>query len=91
MYLSLFSSAPRKKQTTLPPFAYVGCPYQSFGERAGAIRFRHRGDRREHGAFPVRLVRALGEARGCLLRDLVGYVLCHIHSLKWRRLCTSWL
>ncbi len=24
----------------------------------GAIRFRHRGDLREHGAFPVRLVRA---------------------------------
>src|SRR5258708_38521034 len=31
------------------------------------IRFLHRGDRREHGAFPVRLVRARAAARGRLL------------------------
>src|SRR5437870_13543613 len=33
----------------------------------GAIRFRHLGDLREHGAFPVRLVRAPTAARGRLL------------------------
>src|SRR5205823_14184511 len=32
----------------------------------GAIRFRHLGDLREHGAFPVRLVRARAAARGRL-------------------------
>src|SRR6267378_230672 len=32
----------------------------------GAIRFRHLGDLREHGAFPVRLVRARAGARGRL-------------------------
>src|SRR3989475_6074660 len=31
----------------------------------GAIRFPHLGDLREHGAFPVRLVRARAAARGC--------------------------
>src|SRR5262249_27388602 len=31
-----------------------------------AIRFRHLGDLREHLAFPIRLVRALGAARGRL-------------------------
>jgi len=30
----------------------------------GAIRFRHLGDLREHGAFPVRLARARAAARG---------------------------
>jgi hypothetical protein len=29
----------------------------------GAIRFRHLGDLREHGAFPVRLVRARAATR----------------------------
>src|SRR5437899_4847137 len=38
----------------------------------GAIRFRHFGNRREHGAFPVRLVRARAGARGRLLRGLLG-------------------
>ena len=38
MYLSLNFSALRKKQTTLPSLlAYAGIPYQSFGERAGAL------------------------------------------------------
>src|SRR5207249_6226332 len=32
----------------------------------GAIRFRHLGDLREHGAFPVRLVRSRSGARGRL-------------------------
>src|SRR5256884_941959 len=32
----------------------------------GVIRFPHLGDLREHGAFPVRLVRARATARGCL-------------------------
>src|SRR5262245_17190629 len=36
----------------------------------GAIRSRHRGDLREHDAFPVCLVRA--RARGRLLRGLLG-------------------
>src|SRR5262249_4829463 len=38
----------------------------------GAIRSRHRGDRREHGTFPVRLVPGRAGARGCLLRGLLG-------------------
>src|SRR3989442_13584184 len=37
MYLSLNICAPRKKQTTLPSLAYAGIPYQTFGERAGAL------------------------------------------------------
>src|SRR6266511_1478004 len=37
----------------------------------GAIRFRHLGDLREHGAFPVRLVRARAAARGRLLGALL--------------------
>src|SRR5438128_8260816 len=37
----------------------------------GAIRFRHRGDLREHGAFPIRLVRAPTEARGLLLLEVL--------------------
>src|SRR6202162_3010617 len=41
----------------------------------GAIRSRHRGDLREHGAFPVRLVRARAGARGRLLRGLLGRAL----------------
>src|SRR6266542_1929702 len=39
----------------------------------GAIRFRHLGDLREHGAFPVRLVRARAAARGRL--HLLGALL----------------
>src|ERR1700694_5105010 len=38
----------------------------------GAVRFRHRGDLREHGAFPVRLVRARAGARSRILRGLLG-------------------
>ena len=71
-YLDLNFCAPWKKQTTLPSLAYAGIPYQSlrredwragFDDRMeplahGAIRFRHLGDLREHGALPVRLVRA---------------------------------
>src|SRR5205085_8800938 len=37
MYLSLNLSPPRKKQMTLPSLAYAGIPYQSFGERTGAL------------------------------------------------------
>src|SRR5262249_40839390 len=37
MYLSLNFCVSRKKQTTLPSLAYAGIPYQSFGERAGAL------------------------------------------------------
>src|SRR6516165_4711854 len=37
MYLSLNLSPPRKKQTTLPSLVYAGIPYQSLGERAGAL------------------------------------------------------
>src|SRR5262249_17350673 len=37
MYLSLNICAPRKKQTTLPSLAYAGIPYQTFGERSGAL------------------------------------------------------
>src|SRR6266700_7768705 len=37
MYLSLKRCALRKKQTTLPSLAYAGIPYQSFGERTGAL------------------------------------------------------
>src|ERR671937_3014862 len=36
-YLVLNLCAPRKKQTTLPSLAYAGIPYQTFGERAGAL------------------------------------------------------
>src|SRR2546427_2060426 len=36
-YLVLNFCAGWKKQTTLPSFAYAGCPYQVFGERAGAL------------------------------------------------------
>src|SRR5687768_10653209 len=36
-YLDLNLSAHWKKQTTLPSLAYAGIPYQSFGERAGAL------------------------------------------------------
>src|SRR2546429_6706384 len=74
-YLVLNFCAFWKKQTTLPSLAYAGIPYQVFGERAGAwaltiawirspmaIRLRQRSDFREHGAFPVPLVRiAMGE------------------------------
>src|SRR5207245_1549347 len=35
-YLSLNLPALRKKQTTLPSFAYAGIPYQVFGESSGA-------------------------------------------------------
>src|SRR5712692_6173678 len=69
-YLDLNFCALWKKQTTLPSLAYAGMPYQVFGERAGALAlmsawsrlamarsgFLHRGDRREHVAFSVRLV-----------------------------------
>src|SRR5271157_2531344 len=37
MYLSLNIWAPRKKQMTLPSLAYAGIPYQTFGERTGAL------------------------------------------------------
>src|SRR6266702_2483824 len=37
MYLSLNIFPPRKKQTTMPSLAYPGIPYQTFGERAGAL------------------------------------------------------
>src|SRR5258708_3703344 len=37
MYLSLNFCVSRKKQTTLPSLAYAGIPYQSLGERAGAL------------------------------------------------------
>src|SRR5712691_5584358 len=37
MYLSLNICPPRKKQTTMPSLAYPGIPYQTFGERAGAL------------------------------------------------------
>src|SRR6266702_2621147 len=40
-----------------------------------AIRSRHRGDRREHGAFPVGLVRARAGPRGRLLRGFLGRAL----------------
>ena len=74
-YLDLNLCALWKKQTTLPPLAYAGIPYQVFGVRAGALAltiswsrlamarsgFRHLGDLREHVAFPVRL--ALARAR----------------------------
>ena len=36
-YLALNFCALWKKQTTLPPLAYAGIPYQVFGERAGAL------------------------------------------------------
>src|SRR5438874_12024236 len=36
-YLVLNLCAGWKKQTTLPSLAYAGIPYQSFGERAGAL------------------------------------------------------
>src|SRR5271163_3071902 len=36
-YLVLNFCALWKKQTTLPPLAYAGIPYQSLGERAGAL------------------------------------------------------
>src|SRR5205085_7227058 len=36
-YLVLNFCAAWKKQTTLPSLAYAGIPYQSFGERAGAL------------------------------------------------------
>ncbi len=36
-YLALNLCALWKKQTTLPSLAYAGIPYQSFGERAGAL------------------------------------------------------
>src|SRR5712692_5828809 len=36
-YLVLNFCAFWKKQTTLPSLAYAGIPYQSFGERAGAL------------------------------------------------------
>src|SRR2546428_14165684 len=36
-YLVLNFCASWKKQTTLPSLAYAGIPYQSFGERAGAL------------------------------------------------------
>src|SRR5215471_17358425 len=36
-YLVLNLCAAWKKQTTLPSLAYAGIPYQSFGERAGAL------------------------------------------------------
>src|SRR5215472_18109894 len=36
-YLVLNLYAGWKKQTTLPPLAYAGIPYQSFGERVGAL------------------------------------------------------
>src|SRR5579872_4833400 len=36
-YLVLNLFAGWKKQTTLPSLAYAGIPYQSFGERAGAL------------------------------------------------------
>src|SRR5438128_11593335 len=36
-YRSLNFPALRKKQTTLPSFAYAGIPYQVFGERSGAL------------------------------------------------------
>src|SRR5262249_52494443 len=38
----------------------------------GPIRFPHRGDLREHGAFPVCLIRARAGARVPLLRGLIG-------------------
>ena len=70
-YLVLNFSALWKKQTTLPSLAYAGIPYQSLrreGRRAGfddrmeplgdgAIRFRHRGDRREHRSLAIGLLR----------------------------------
>src|SRR5207237_6492657 len=75
-YLVLNFCAFWKKQTTLPSLAYAGIPYQVFGERAGAwaltiawirspmaIRLRQRSDFREHGAFPVPLVRTPAAAR----------------------------
>src|SRR5438045_9165186 len=37
MYLSSKRCALRKKQTTSPSLAYAGMPYQSFGERTGAL------------------------------------------------------
>src|SRR6516225_9118111 len=36
-YLVLNFCSLWKKQTTLPPLAYAGIPYQSLGERAGAL------------------------------------------------------
>src|SRR6266700_2149043 len=36
-YLVLNFWAAGKKHTTLPALAYAGIPYQSFGERAGAL------------------------------------------------------
>src|SRR4030042_2194312 len=36
-YLALNFCALWKKQTTLPSLAYAGIPYQSLGERAGAL------------------------------------------------------
>src|SRR5215472_14298860 len=36
-YLVLNLCAGWKKHTTLPPLAYAGIPYQSLGERAGAL------------------------------------------------------
>ena len=86
-YLVLNFCALWKKQTTLPSLAYAGIPYQSSRRedwRAGfddgmeplahgAIQFRHLGDLREHGAFPVRLGRARAAARGRL--QLLGALL----------------
>jgi len=67
--------------------ACAGIPYQSFGDRAGAlavmtawshsprgaIRLGHLGDLREHGAFPVLLGRVRAAARGRL--ELLGALL----------------
>src|SRR5207245_7858824 len=50
----------------------------------GAIRLRHLGDLREHGAFPVRLVRARAAARGYLL---LLEVLLHRGSFLVRESC----
>lgn len=70
-YLVLNLAALWKKQTIFPSLAYAGIPYQTLGESWGvgfdnlmeplgydAIRFRHLGNRREHVASLVRLVRA---------------------------------
>jgi hypothetical protein len=75
----------------LPSLAYAGIPYQSLGKegwRVGfddgmeplaydAIRSLHRSDLREHGAFPVRLLRA----RAGLSLPESCFFLCDFH--KW--------
>src|SRR5436190_9964270 len=84
-YLLLNFCALWKKQTTLPSLAYAGIPYQSLGERAGALALMiawSRSPRARSGpgiaaifastALSPSALSARGEARGRLLRGLLG-------------------